>query len=60
MLGLGFTDYPPSGFVPSVAALAGVELESKSENKTRDASAVSGWWQAWLGYVAAKNGVTTK
>ena len=60
MLGLGFPGYPPSWFVPSVAALAGVELESKSTNETRDATAVSGWWQSWLGYVAAKNGVTAK
>ena len=61
MLGLGFIERPPSWLVPTVAALAGVELESAvATPPAESAASVAAWWLAWLNYVASRNGVQIK
>ena len=62
LLGLGFNQAPPTWFVPTVVALASGTNDQAiaSLNVTKQESSASAWWESWLTYVAAKNGVTFK
>lgn len=60
MLGLGFPERPPDWLVPTVAALAGVELERAAGSPAESARSVAPWWLSWLNHVASRNGVQIK
>lgn len=63
LLGLGFDEAAPNWLVPTMGALAAMELTSSNDafdrHDTKKVQAGDGgeWWTQWLSYVAAKNGI---
>ena len=60
MLGLGFPAHPAPWLVPTVASLASVELDKDVPSLAEGSMPAGTWWQAWLSYVATRNGVQAK
>ncbi len=60
MLGLGFPGQAPDWLVPTVAALANIDIAGEAPGRAALQGSGDAWWQAWLGYVSNRNGAQEK